>query len=145
MSLDKKICLHTLIFLLIFISPNLFAQHTGLIGSWRIDLNKAIELMEEPHKSQFDSLSEEVKTRAFNSMRDREFTFEENGNFTGRWKSREADKISTGTWSVAGEYLTLVVDNQSIEYEVTFDSFGNLVLKGLEKNGFFYNLYFIKK
>lgn len=131
---------------MLMLANTITAQSNELSGTWRVDGNKTIEIMDSESKSRYDTLSSEVKSRASNAIAGREFVFNNNGEVIINWKSQDGQRTTSGQWSVNDSHtkLSITVDNQTLEYDYELISVNILVMKGKNKGGFFNNLYLQK-
>jgi hypothetical protein len=133
-------------FLILFLSALLqpaVAQENEMVGAWHVDLAETLLLMEGSFKLKYDSLSDELKSRANNSMADKEFTFNANGEFTSKWSARGVEKISSGSWTLdtVTSVIKIVINEQPTEYDLEIKSSGRIILRSKTARGFFNNLY----
>lgn len=136
----------TVIVLLLLTAASTQAQQWN--GTWRVNLNKTLSLMDTEWQDRYDSLTTNGRTRANNTMANREFIFASDGTVTINWKSQDTDKQSAGTWSstgTSGGTLTITVDGRVVEFAYEFRSASVLILRSSEKRGFFNNLWLEKQ
>lgn len=76
-----------------------WGQNNQLIGSWRINMDKTLAIMNSDARKQYDTLSIELQSRAVNAMKDREFILEGSGHISVKWLSRNGPKTSSGRWA----------------------------------------------
>lgn len=131
--------------LLMLLVQQLNAQQISLSGSYQVDLNKTLELMEGEWKQKYDGLEMQAKERANQSMGDRIFIFQEGGQIEVRWKVNGSDKAVTGTWELKEEdKLIIKIGEQTTQYTFNLLSENGLILKNASGKGFFNNLYLVK-
>jgi hypothetical protein len=128
---------------------NVFAcaqSSASWIGTWRVDKEQTVAIMDSVSKSSYDTLSAQIKDRATASITGREFTFSANGDFSVSWKFRNEQKVSSGKWEVdvSKQLLIITVGDNAVNYAFQFESNGVLILKGKQNSGFFNNLYLRK-
>ena len=128
----------------ILLISNLSFGQESLLGKWVLDIDMTIGLMEAKIRSNFSELPEDVRQRAKESMRDREFIFEEN-SITVNWKSKDKIERSSGTWRLLDSTNRIVLTIDGRDFEYSLEHLGEvLILKSEDFGGFFNNLYFIK-
>lgn len=116
------------------------AQQNSIVGTWHLNFSESIGLMDIPVRQKFDSIDQVAKTRIESSMADREFIFGEGGNVTINWTHQSSAKTSTGTWSVNGDTLVLIIEGDVQNY--TFEKGNNhLIMRSTIPSGLFSNLY----
>jgi hypothetical protein len=129
------------IILLIFTMQQVYGQQT-LEGTYTVDLAKTVALMEGDSKQKYESLEASVKERANQSMEGRVFVFKEGGRLEVRWKANGSDKFVEGTWGLKDqEKLLLKVGEHTTEYQVSWSTATDIVIKNESGRGFFSNLY----
>jgi hypothetical protein len=121
------------------------AQSTSILGTWAVDVDKTISIMSSSTKQQYDKMHDEAKVRASNAMKDREFSFRENGEVTVKWKSGGEQRISSGTWAATDDKLNITIADQTVSYDVEFKSADEMILRGQIQRGLFSNLYLQKR
>lgn len=118
-----------------------YGQQT-LEGTYTVDLAKTLALMEGDNKQKYESLEAPVKQRANQSMEGRVFIFKEGGRLEVRWKANGSDKFAEGTWELKDqENLLLKVGEQATEYQMSWSTETDIVIKNENGRGFFSNLY----
>lgn len=133
-----------LLSLLLLSSSELMAQANSLAGTWRVEVGRTIDLMDNSDRSRFDTLSSDVKDRAVKAMTGREFHFSQDGNITVKWNSRSGARESIGSWLVQSGDLFITIGERATGFSYEFPSESALILKGKEEKGFFDNLYLEK-
>lgn len=131
------------IFLSVIVHTKSIAQNEKFIGSWRIDMDRTLVIMDAGVKIRYDTLSTETHSRAVNAMKDHEFTFSKDGSVAVNWTAGSEPRISRGNWSVdkpRGDLL-ITVGKRTTVYSYEFPSGTTLILRGKQKRGFFDNLY----
>jgi hypothetical protein len=129
------------IILLLCTMEQVYGQQT-VEGSYTVDLTKTVALMEGDNKQRYESLELGVKERANQSMEGRVFVFKEGGRLEVRWKANGSDKFAEGTWELKDqENLLLKVGEQTTEYQLSWSTATDLVIKNENGRGFFSNLY----
>lgn len=139
-------CILFLPAMLLLVGIEALAQTNSLAGTWRVQVNSSIDLMDFSHKAKFDSLSSDAKDRAVNAMTGREFVFSQDGSITVNWTSRSGPQVSTGSWVIdnpPGDLL-ITIGEGTTGFSYQFPSQTILILRGKEEKGFFNNLYLEK-
>lgn len=139
-----KICLITAG--LLIVANEIMAQGNNLIGTWHLDINKALTVMDPKYKIGYDSLPVAIKERATSRMNGRVFVFSDNGDIQVNWKSQKESHISNGQWLIneLQKELSITINGQTSEYDYEFMSDAVLIIRAKNKRGFFDNLYLIK-
>lgn len=122
------------------------AQNDKFIGTWRIDMDRTLDIMDGDVKARYDTLSAEAHTRAVNAMKDREFVLKATGEISVKWRSPNGERTSVGRWSIdrSGKILSIIMDKRTVAYEVEALSQKEMVWKGKSKGGLFSNMYLRK-
>jgi hypothetical protein len=122
------------------------AQNEKFVGTWRIDMDRTLSIMDGNVKARYDTLSAEGHARAVNAMKDRVFAFSEDGSVAVNWTSRSGRRVSSGTWVVdeAPANLLIKIGERTTGFSYEFPSGTTLILRGKGKRGFFDNLYLKK-
>jgi len=129
------------IILFVFAMQQVYGQQT-LEGTYTVDLAKTVDLMEGDKRQKYEGLEVSVKERANQSMEGRVFVFKEGGRLEVRWKVNGSDKFTDGTWELKDqENLMLKVGEQTTEYQVSWSTETDIVIKNEKGRGFFSNLY----
>jgi hypothetical protein len=129
------------IILLVFATQQVYGQQT-LEGTYTVDLAKTVALMEGDNKQKYEGLDASVKERANQSMDGRVFVFKEGGQLEVRWNANGSDKFAEGNWELKDqEKLLLKVGEQTTEYQVSWSTATDIVIKNKSGRGFFSNLY----
>ena len=140
-----SIIFHSAILLSAIVHTKLIAQNERFIGSWRIDMDKTLAIMDASVKIRYDTLSEEVHARAVNAMKDREFMFSKDGSVAVNWTAGSGPRVSTGTWRIDSSPNLLIRIGEGITgFSYEFPSENTLILRASGKKGFFDNLYLKK-
>lgn len=122
------------------------AQGNDLVGTWCLDIHKAIDVMAPANKNHYDTLSAKIKELAVSRMNGREFIFSQNGEITVNWKSRRGQEVSKGQWEKDEPQgkISITINSQASVYDYEFLSVGVLIMRMENKQGFFDNLYLEK-
>jgi len=132
-----------LILAILVAASSAHAQQKSITGTWRLDLSETIGLMDNPIRQKFDSLDQSAKTRIETSMADRTFSFLEGGDMTIKWKFQGNPYVSTGTWDVSSETLTMTIGGDIQRFTFNISTGNHLMLQNTIPSGFFSNLYLI--
>lgn len=112
------------------------------IGSWKINVEESIKLMEPSTKSKYDSAKAEVKEHAKKNMEGRVFIFHENGTMEAQWSANGSSKSAIGSWELReGNKLHIKMGELLTEYGFSYPKQNELVLKNSNGRGFISNLY----
>jgi hypothetical protein len=125
-------------------SIELISESNDLIGIWRVQVSRSIDLMDNSNRSRFDTLSSEVKDRAVKAMTGREFHFSQDGTITVKWTSRSGARESTGSWLIQSGDLFITIGERATGFSYEFPSESALILRGKGEKGFFNNLFLEK-
>lgn len=118
------------------------AQNQKFFGSWRIDMDRTLAIMNSDVKRLYDTLSTEAHTRAVNAMKDHQFAFSEDGGVAVNWTAGSQPRVSRGNWAIndpPGD-LQISVGGRTTVYSYEFPSKTTLILRGKQRKGFFDNL-----
>lgn len=126
--------------MLALVSVELMGQTNSLVGLWRVQVSRSIDLMDPSNRAKFDTVSSETKDRAIKAMTGREFVFSADGNITVNWTSGSGPRVSTGTWVLEKEELLITVGERTTRFGYEFPSETTLILRGKQRKGFFDNL-----
>jgi hypothetical protein len=112
------------------ISCAIYAQNdkSTLIGTWGFDYEQSFSKMENQMQSKYNSLPDEQKIAIGNSYRNRQFMFNENGNFQAIGGS---GNVITGTWEIVEDNLLHLITEtgQEFWFKVKQTKNNQLVLK----------------
>lgn len=101
--------------------------------------------MDVQSRAKFDSLNSEVKTRAANSLEDREFIFKEDGEVEIFWRARGETRSTVGTWAIDQVTSLLTINSTSGISEYYVDNHDtDLVLRSRYPSGLFRALFLTK-
>jgi hypothetical protein len=134
-----------IIITLILVTPLLTKAQTSTIqGSWTLDIDETINVLSQEDKLRYDTLADNIKTRAKNAMDGRVFVFNENGAASVSYSVRGQARSATGTWAYeeATKTLEIVIDEVHYVYTCQQPSVNSLILVAAVKDGFFNSLYF---
>lgn len=121
-----------------------FAQDNAFHGTWRLDVNQAIDDLGPEHRVRYDTLADEVKQRIISSLEGREFTFETSGNVYVKWKSARGQETANGQWRLVNGELIITVQNVERRYTPEFRGSDALVLRSPANKGMLDNFWLIK-
>lgn len=128
--------------LLVFTLCRTHAQLSLPEGTYHVDTQKTLALMEGERKQKYESLEAEAKARATQSMADRIFIFKEGGQVEVRWKVNGIGKSVAGTWALTGEdVLQIKINDQVTEYSFSWPTSTGLLLRNSKPAGFFSTLH----
>lgn len=129
------------IFMLLIIQQ-LSAQQPLPTGTYKVDLNKTLALMEGEVKQKYEALDDQAKQRAGASMAGRVFIFRENGQIEVRWNANGTERTTTGNWELKGDdELQIKMGEQVTEYSISHPTQTRLILRNSKGRGLFNNLY----
>lgn len=136
----------SIIVMLVLVMTSMAMAQSPFIGTWVVDKNKTIEIMDDQSKIEYDSLDSSIQERAKASLSGRTFSFKTDNTVDIEWKVRDTPRSATGTWHVddVAKIITITVDNRSVNYDYQFISTASLTLTGKQRQGFFNNIYLIK-
>lgn len=127
---------------LLLLVKQVYAQEAMITGSYKVDVIKSVSLMEGEVKQKYEELDSSVKERAKESMKDRVFNFQEDGQVEVRWKVNGSERVANGNWELKGDdILTIKIGEQVTEYSISRPTESDLVLKNPNGKGLFGNLY----
>ena len=132
--------------MLLCVTNAIMAQDYNLIGTWHLDMNKALTVMDPKYKLAYDSLPVDIKDRVVNRIDGREFIFSETCYITVNWKSDAGPHVSEGQWikNHLQSELLVTIDNTKVEYNFEFLSANVLVMKSKNQRGVFDTLYLVR-
>jgi hypothetical protein len=131
------------IVLLLLLSQKGNAQQKDLIGSWRVDINQTLLLMEQGVKLKYDSIPENLKGNGFSAFENRQFHFLQNDSIYIQWTMNEKKFRSAGIWRKNENQtgITITIENRSSSFTYEFVSSTSMILRAVDKRGFFNNIY----
>lgn len=134
-----------ILFLLLF-TTSAHEQQNSVVGTWQVNLESTIELMDSGLKERYDTLPGHIKAQADGSMTGKTFTFNQNGSVTIQWNVNAVAKTASGTWQLTsgGSRLVVAVGGLEIEYQVEWEGNDGLILRNTKAGGLFTNLYLEK-
>jgi hypothetical protein len=133
--------IYLILSILLLAATALRAQQNSFTGTWQLDLEETIGLMEPATRQKFDALDPGARSRAEVSMTGRTFLFNSNGTVTVNWKAQGHPRTSSGTWAVSGDTLSITIDGEVQQYTYEVAARRHLILRNATQLGFFTNLY----
>lgn len=117
-----------------FIKISAYSQEHTITGAWQTDFAGIISEMSPEKKEKYDSLKQEVKSRAEKSLSNRIYEFFEDGRVTAFWSYDGREISYNGTWEITAEGdLSVSVGEKVVVYVIVYQNNSKVTLR--PKNG----------
>lgn len=110
----------TVVILLLLSVSHVNAQdyNSTIVGTWSLNIDNTLELMEGSTKTNFDRMSDDKRNDIKNAFSQRKFQFWANGDFQVQWYDGKNQNNAKGYWSASNDNLTVEIDGKSTIYTI---------------------------